>query len=284
MLLLLLTLGVVLLMPVGHSSYAEGLVSLPQEAYIRAGTDGVISEVLAQDGEMIMADKPILRMENLQLATDRDILLARQQETVARHREVLIQDRKQAEIFKAQSAAIESELADLGQQIDSLQLNSVVPGLVSLPLSSDLPGRYVKRGEVIGYVANLSQVTAQVVISQSAIDSVRNDLVEIRVRLKSRPDEVIRAQLLREQPQVTDRLPSRLLGSGAGGNVSVDVSNQSGVKSIDNIFQLEIGLPIKATGIYLGQRVYVRFIHSQQSIGRQLLTRFEQLLMRLTLA
>ena len=269
-----------LMVPIGYSTYAEGIVSLPENALIRAGTDGIVSRVLLADGEQVTAGMAILRLENLELETRQDILLARLDEASARQKDVLIQDRTQADIFKVKVSAIRAELNDIALQLKSLDVSSATQGVVSLPMASDLPGRFVRRGEVIGYVADLRQVSARVVIPQSGIDAVRSNTQQIKVRLKSRPDEILSAQFLRELPQATDQLPSRLLGTGAGGEVAVDARDESGVQTMSNIFQVEIALPVRDSGNYLGQRIYVHFIHAPESLGNQLLHKLKQVMLQ----
>ena len=103
----------------------------------------------------------------------------------------------------------------------------------------------------------------------------------IKVRLSSRPGETHTAQLIRELPQATDRLPSRLLGSGAGGDIAVDARDEKGVQTISNIFLVEIALPVKTvSGKYLGQRIYVRFIHEPESLGNQILNWMSQIILQ----
>ena len=265
-----------LLVPVGHSTYAEGIIKLPENALIRAGADGIVKQVLQKDGGVVDAGVTILTLENLELSTQKRILLAKLKESTSHQNNVLLQDRMQADIAKSKVLALKAELENIQMQIENLNVKSFSHGVMSLPMINDLPGRYVKRGEVIGYVADLRQVSAKVVIPQSSIDAVRRDSGLIEVRLKSRADEILTAQLIRELPQMTDQLPSRSLGSGAGGDIAIDARDSSGVQAMSNIFQVEIALPMRNTGNYLGQRIYVRFIHNKESLGKQLLQRINQ--------
>lgn len=269
-----------LMVPVGHSTYAEGIVTLPENAFIRAGADGIVTQVLLADGERVESGVPILKLENIELDTQRDILLARLEEARARQKDVFLQDRTQADIFKSKVSAIEAELRDIQVQLKSLEVSSSTHGVVSLPLASDLPGKFVSRGEVIGYVAELSQVSARVVIPQAYIDAVRRNTQSVEVRLRSRPGETLTAEFLREMPQATDRLPSRVLGSGAGGDVAIDTRDESGVQVMSNIFEVEISLPLRVSGNYLGQRIYVRFIHQRESLAKQFLHRWNHFMLQ----
>ena len=275
----LVVITVSLLVPAGNSTYAEGVVSLPENAYIRAGTDGIVTRILREDGTRVESGETVLLLENIELETRRDILMARLEEARARLKDMFLQDRTKSASLKARVSTLEAELEDIEAQIISLQVNTAAAGIVCLPLASDLPGRYVSRGEVIGYIADPDQVTARVVVHQSDIDQVRRQSRNIKVRLSSRPGETHTAQLIREVPLATDRLPSRLLGSGAGGDVAVDARDEKGVQTISNIFQVEIALPVKAaSGKHLGQRIYVRFIHEPESLGNQMLSWLSQIM------
>ena len=268
-----------LFVPVSHSTYAEGIVKLPENALIRAGADGIVKEVLLKDSETVEEGVTILKLENLELNTRRKILLAKLEEFSVRQKEALLLNRTQADIAKTKVLAIKAKLDDVQIQIEHLDVQSTTRGVVSLPMMDDLPGRYVKRGEVIGYIADLRQVNAKVVIPQSGIAAVRRDYRFIEVKLKSRVDETLNARLVRELPQMTDQLPSRSLGSGAGGDIAIDTRDAAGVQAMSNIFQVEITLPMRSKGNYLGQRVYVRFIHQRESLGEQLLQRIQQRLL-----
>jgi hypothetical protein len=55
----------------------------------------------------------------------------------------------------------------------------------------------------------------------------------------------------------------------------VDNRDATGVTALSNIFLVEIALPADLQGNYLGQRIYVRFIHPKKSLGYRLLRRFK---------
>jgi len=267
-----------LTIPVGHSTYSESVVSLPENALIRAGADGIVTRVEAPDGAPVARGEVILQLENLTLEAKRDGLLARLEEMRARQQQVFLQDRSQADILKTKVSAIEADIKDVQQQLESLKVVSAADGLVSLPTANDLPGRYISRGDVIGYVAGPGQASALVVIPQLDIDTVRRDMQAIEVRLSSRPTETLNAAFLRELPQGTDRLPNRMLGSA--GQVVLDTRDASGMQLLANIFLVEIALPLRMSGNYLGQRIYVRFVHQSESLGNRLLRRLDQFMLQ----
>lgn len=272
-------LALVMLVPVTHSSYAEGIVNMPEDALIRSGTDGIVLDVSVIDGAQVKADVPLLRLENIELDTRRDELLAKLDETRARQKQTLLDDRNQAEIFRARITAIETEVQDVQNQLESLQLKSPREGVVAWSRAEDLPGRYIRRGDILGYVSDFKYMTARVVVTQANIERVRRDTKNIQVRIKSHPGEVYEAQLVGEQPQVSERLPSRFLGSAGGGEVAIDVRDDEGLRTLSGIYALEILLP-GVPNMLVGQRVHVRFNHADTSLGRRIVEYLSRLLLQ----
>lgn len=265
-LIFLMLFCVGLFYPMGYSTYAEGIISLPENALLRASTDGVVTQVRVKDGSEVAQNQTIIELENLQLVANRQLAETRLSEIQAQLRAVFLTDRGEAEILKSKSAVIQAELADYNIQVSSLKLKSQVSGRVYLPNSSDMPGSYIRRGDIIGYVVNLTQVKAKVVIPQSRIEDIRRQSTGIWVRLESRPDQVLQAEMLREIPLATDQLPSRYLGTAAGGKFETDMRQQAGTQSMFNTFQVEILLPEQFSGHYLGQRIHVKFTHQKASL------------------
>jgi len=270
----------VLSLPLSHSTYAEGMISLPEDAFIRAGADGIVTSVHLEDGDPIEKDGMILKLENLALEARLDSLLARLEESRARQQEAFLKDRTQADILKVKIAALEADLEDVQGQLNSLVIAGGKAGIVSLPMASDLPGRYVQRGDVIGHIVGQGGNSALVVVPQADVDMVRQQLKTIEVRLGSQPGKTFSAEFLRELPQGTDRLPHRILGSGSGGLMAVDTRDESGRQLMSKVFLFEISLPPDLSESYLGNRLYVRFMHPEETLGKQLMRKFNQLLLQ----
>ena len=269
----------VLLVPVSHSTYSEGIVNLPENAFVRASYDGIVTQVPLADGNSVNKGDLIVKLEDIELEARMHSLLAQLEESRARQQAVFLEDRSQADILDARAASIEADITVAKEQLASLDVVSATAGVISLPLASDLLGRYVSRGDVLGYVAGKDQISALVAIPQLDIDTVRQDSTSVEVKLSSRASETFKAEFIRELPQATDRLPNRLLGSGSGGRMAVDARDETGKQLLTKIFLVEIALPLELSGSYLGQRIYVRFVHANESVARRLLHRLNQLLL-----
>ncbi len=264
--------------PLRHSTYAEGIVSLPEDALIRAGADGIVTRVLARDDQPVEKGQIVIQLENLELEAKLETMQARLEETRARQQQAFLQDRSQADIFKAKVSAIVADIKDVQDQLENLAVVSATGGVLSLPGADDLPGRYISRGDVIGYAAGSGQTSALIVIPQEGIDAVRRNMQAIEFRMSGSPGELYRAEFLRELPLGTDRLPDRLLASSD--QVIVDNRDASGRQLLSNIFLVEISLPRDSSEYYPGQKLHVRFVHPSESLGTRMLRGLDRLMLQ----
>jgi len=136
-------------------------------------------------------------------------------------------------------------------------------------MDSDMDGRFFRKGELLGYVVNFPLNTIRVVVPQDTIGLVKDQTHRVDVRLAERIEESFKAEVLREVPAATEKLPSVALGLVGGGEVAVDPSDEQGVKAFESVFQLDLKLPDHAQMHNIGERVYVRFDHGRVPLGEQ---------------
>jgi len=141
----------------------------------------------------------------------------------------------------------------------------------------DLPGRYLKQGELIGYVAQRDAPTiVRAVVSQNDIDLVRAGVVRAAVRLADQVAQVYPATLVREVPAARDQLPSAALASSGGGTIAADPRDPHGAKALASSFQFDLLLPREVRSANYGERVYVRFTHPAEPLAQQWYRRLRQ--------
>ena len=71
---------------------------------------------------------------------------------------------------------------------------SPAAGTFLVPNPQDIDGRFVRRGEVVGYVVEPSVITVRVTVSQSEADLVRLRTRDVSIRLPENIDEILPAQ------------------------------------------------------------------------------------------
>jgi len=100
----------------------------------------------------------------------------------------------------------------------------------------------------------------------------------VRIRLAEQLDRPLTAKISREMPMATHRIPSAVLGTMGGGLLAVDPADNSGTKTLDQVFHIELTFDTPVDR--LGGRTYVLFDHGSEPIGLQWYRRVRQLLLR----
>jgi putative peptide zinc metalloprotease protein len=258
---------------------AEGVVWVPEEAQVRAGTDGFIQSVLAvSDGEVVRG-QALVQAEDPFLTTNVAVLEAQLQELGAQYDEAIVSDRVKAAMIAEEMLAAEANLKRSREREKDLVWYSPGNGRFVLPNAADLPGRFVNKGELVGYVVEPKAMTVRVVLSQDDIAQVRKNSKSVQVMLANWGASPLLARIRREVPSGSPDLPTAALGSTGGGNFAVDPRDNKGVRALTRVFQLELELPAAVQSPYLGSRVYVRFDHGYEPVGFQLYRSFRRLLL-----
>jgi putative peptide zinc metalloprotease protein len=274
--LLALTLATLLfLLPVPSRTRAEGVVWLPERSQVRAGSEGFIRRILALPEAHVEAGDALIELEDPLLRAHVRVLEAELRAIRARHYALLTTNRIQAEILAEEVATVEANLARTRERADALILRSPGPGTFVVPRAQDLPGRFVRQGELIAFVTDFSTPTARVVVSQADIGLVRERTRAVEVRLAERIARPIPARILREVPAATNRLPSRALGTAGGGRFPVDPSDPEGTATLERVFQFDLELPAQV--VHIGGRVHVRFDHGREAVATQSYRLFRRL-------
>jgi putative peptide zinc metalloprotease protein len=273
-------LALLLLVPAPLRTTSEGVIWLPEEAIVRAGGDGFIRSVATPPGSLVAPGTTLVQAEHPDLAAEIAVGRAQLEALRARLDSEQFTDRVKAGVTRQEIALKEQQIARAEERLAALTVASATAGTFRVPRADDLPGRYVKRGDVIGFITPAHASLARVVVPQADIELVRNRLDAVEVALPGRVWEPLPARLVREVPAASERLPSRALALEGGGRFAADPS-QSGEnpRTLERMFQFDLALPEGAVEEGFGGRVFVRFDHGAEPLGWQWWRRGRQLLL-----
>lgn len=278
--LLITVSATIFYVPVPFWTRVEGVVWLPEQAQIRAGADGTVQRLLVTPDSTVQAGAALVTLEDSFLDANIDVLEARLAELDARHDAVATTDRVAAELIDEERATVRAAYGQALEQAAELVVRSPGAGQLIITQPQDLPGRFVHKGELIGYVAAPPDAGVRVVVSQSDILLIRQRTVGVEVKLASRPRRTLDAVIEREVPAANYVLPSKALGAAGGGRIAVDPSDEQGTKALEKVFQLDLALLDEVPGANFGERVYVRFAHGDMPLGKQWYWMGRQLFLR----
>ena len=269
-----LTLAAVLValigfVPVPYRSGAEGVVWIPEDAIVRAGTEGFVERIVTPSGTRVEPGTPLVTLSNPPLTTHEKISAAYVTELEARRVQYLSSNLVKADIAQDELGQARERLARARSELAELVIRSRAAGTFIVPAPEDLPSRFVRKGELLGYVVEPDRMTVRTVVSQTIIDLVRSRTEGAAVRLSDNVAAVVPASIKRIVPGASEQLPARQLGSGGGGKIATDPTDSQGLTALQKVFQIDLEIPQQPAPVKLGGRAYVRFDHGWAPLAVQ---------------
>jgi putative peptide zinc metalloprotease protein len=278
--LVVAVLLILFVVPAPSWTRAEGVVWVPEEAQVRAGTDGFVERVVATPDSVVARGDALIEAADPLLPTQVAVLEAQLLELEVKYDALMLEDRVQAALVREEMVAATAALARSRERAAELMLKSGASGRFVLPNAGDLPGRFVAKGQLVGYVVEPKVLTVRVAVGQDDIARVRERIRDVEVMMTEWGASPVQATIRREVPGGSQQLPTAALGSGGGGPFAVDPRDRQGVTALERVFQLELVLPEELRSPYLGARVFVRFNHGFEPIGLQAYRALRRLFLR----
>lgn len=273
-----LAIALTLLIPMPLTTNVEGVVWMDDKAQIVAANDGFVAEVLVPSGEPVIGNTPLIRMEDERLTAKFNSLQADLEELQVVYGTALQINKLRVAMVSEDIAALSAQIQQARIQLHDLLIHSRAPGqFIIADDARELIGRYFKKGDVLGYVLDNRQPRVRVVIEQDRIDLVRSRRPSAKILLAHQLSVPLIGTLLQEVPAASTKLPSLALGAAGGGAISVDMNDKTGYTSTDNVFQLDLALPVDTVTAGIGARVYVRLHHGKEALWLQLKRNVQQL-------
>jgi putative peptide zinc metalloprotease protein len=189
-------------------------------------------------------------------------------------------DRVRWEIARAALKTAREELEYAHARRKELTIVSPTSGqFVLATAAQDLPDRFVRKGQEIGYVVPPATVRARVLVAQEDIDYVRTRTVRVRAKLAGRLYDTYDATILREMPKATDEVANLALSTLGGGRAALDPTEAEKSRTLQTWFQFELELP-GTQAFVIGEHVYARFEHPPEPIAWRMYRAVRQLFLK----
>ena len=264
------------LVPLPFHSVHQGVVWLPDEAIVRAEVSGHVAQVQRAPGAAVAAGDILLQLENLPLQAELGQAAALVVQAEARLRKAQVDEQVKVAPLLADLQARQARLADAQRRVLALEVHAGAAGRWVPQATTELQGRHVQRGAVLGHVVAGPSQRVRAAIPQEDMDLINAHLEAVQVRLPGRPAQVLDARLLRQVPGGERLLVSAALGTGGGGAIAVDPAREGGTTPLQRVFDLELGLAQPVPSAVFGERVDVRFDLGHAPLGWQWFLRLRQ--------
>ena len=259
----------IFLVPLPSWTRTEGIVWVPEESLVRAGAAGFVKRVVAEPDAVVSSGDLLIECEDPLLKAEGQVFRAQFNALQARYDAEILTDRVKAKVTQEELNHARANLARSEERFHELTVRSLSDGTLVFPRVEDLPGRYLRQGELIAYVLNIDRPTVRVVVPQTDVDLIRNRTRRVEVRLVERIGEVIPAVVKRTTPGASERLPSTSLGSSGGGKIATDPRDPQGTKTLEKVFSVDVELSQPAGPVNVNGRVYVKFDHGFEPLSVQ---------------
>lgn len=264
--------------PLPHHTLAEGVVWLPEESIVRAGTDGFVVAQGAVTGQRVRAGEVLFTLSDPELTTRIAQLAHRRDGAVTRYRIDLVENQAHRVVSALELQQADAELARERQRAQGLFAASRTSGRLTVP-ESDLVGTFRQKGDVLAFVPEGAARIVRVTVTQDDVGLVRHALRSASALIAADRSRSWPARIVREVPQGTSELPSRALGEAGGGSAVTDPGDPQKQKAVDRRFQFDLALPADAPTAAIGAHVTVRFAHTWEPLAAQAWRRLKQLLL-----
>jgi putative peptide zinc metalloprotease protein len=280
-----LAIGVLFLLlfvlPVPHWTRTEGVTWPSDRSQVRAGADGFVVELLAAPGTRVSAGQRLIVLQDPAADARVRLLEANLKELESQLQAARTMDRVQTEVIREAIEASTGALNLARDRLAELVILSPRDGSFILPQPEDLPERFVRKGQLLGYVTQPDDtVTLRVAVSQDHIGRVRDHVRGVSVMPADWTARSIQGELKREVPGGAMRLPTAALGVMGGGRFAVDPRDPDGRATIERVFEMEVSLGNEVPADYLGRRMHVRFDHGYEAVGFQVYRALRQVFLK----
>jgi putative peptide zinc metalloprotease protein len=264
------------LLPLPYATIAQGVVWIPDRAEVRAKAEGFVTDVLAEPGAQVSAQRQLVALADPILSAKVAVTQAQLTEMQLRFDAIKQTDRVQAEVLQEQVQRLTGTLASYLTREQDLTVTSTQDGRFVLPHAEDMPGRFLKRGDLLGYVIGDNDLVVRVVVPQADVDLVRQRTVRVDAYFAENLERPVPARVRREVPAAQNDVPSLALTTQGGGPIVLDPSRTQKPQSLFSMFQFDVDLTEPVPPRMAGARVYVRFDHGREALAWRVMRALRQ--------
>lgn len=262
--------------PMPFHSVHQAVVWLPDEAIVRAEASGTVMSSAPAAGSAVQPGQTLLRLEDPRQTAELAVAAAAVAQAEAQLRQAEVDEPARAEPLRAELASRRARLAEAGRRHAALVIAAATAGRWVPAAATELPGRFVKRGEVLGYVVGGPSARVRTAVVQEDLDLIRSRLRAVQVRLGYDVPTVLAAQVRRQVPGGEFQLVSAALGTTGGGEIAVDPAQPGGTQALRRVFDIELQLDVTPAVAVFGDRAWVRFDLGDAPLAWQAFLRLRQ--------
>ncbi len=277
---IVLLIAGVLSIPVPTVTYLDGVILTSKSGQVIAKTSGFVLNSDIDSNGFVDENQLIFELEDRELDARKAALKARLNELKIELITAQRKSRVRAEMIKKDIEATQKEFELVAEDISRLKIYAPSYGKFVYKDFREIKGRYIRKGELLGYIVNSNDLVVKAAIEQSRIGLLETYETKAEFRLAQNPDIVYKSEITRQTPQATLDIPSPTLGVMGGGYLAIQAGDRTGTKLIKEVFLIDLSIPENLKLETIGGRAYVLLNHGNLSIASQMYLYVNQLFLR----
>ncbi|MEM9027337.1 MAG: HlyD family secretion protein, partial [Pseudomonadota bacterium] len=267
--------------PVPHRGVLQGVVWMPEQARMVAGSSGLVEDVPATDGVHLTQGDIVAVSSSDALSARIAGLKARIDELEARVGLALTDSPSQAYQVNQHLTHARRMLSVAEAQAAALVVRAPRAGRFVAVADGAVKGKYLRRGDVIGFVIDGdAPVIVRLAVSEFDADLVRAFQGKADVRFSDDLGAVYPAQVMRELPLAGNTLPSKAISTQGGGPFQLNPDPENPLRTVGRIVTFELVVPDGPVLSRVGTRAFVRINYGARPLLWQLYRPARQLILR----
>lgn len=276
-------LALVCAVPLPFASVVQGVVWLPEQARVRAETDGFIQSIHVHDGQSVRTGQLLFTLSAPLLEPERARLAGRITALDTERYKAMRADPSGAVGFEYELNSARSELARIEERLAHLEIHANVDGVAVINHADDLIGHFAKQGALLAHLLTPEPNVVRVAIPQEQASLVQGSARAVSVRLAESLGQVFSGELLRDVAGTVPKLPSAALGDRGGGAIVTDPDDKLGLTPAHGVVLADVRLsstPAELAQVRIGGRAWVRIDHGLAPLALQATRRLQQQFLR----
>ncbi len=249
------------LFPLPSRFRAPGLLEAIQYVRVVNQAPGYVKTLLVHSGTRVEKGTALIKMTDRELDIEIDRVNAQKKEARALQMQAMSRAVEDLKPIRKRLETITARLADLARQKQELIVRARQTGVWVAPPASELEGKWLPKGFLLGEIVGGSKFRFSSVVSQDdAADLFVDGIQKAQVRLYGQEGGDIGVEKFEIVPYQHDKLPSAALGWLGGGDVAVSMSDDTGLKTSEPFFLIFADVkPNPAVLFFHGRSGKIRF-------------------------
>jgi putative peptide zinc metalloprotease protein len=272
----------ILLLPLPDRSIQKALWTLDQKSLAKARADGFVPLMMDNQNTRLTLEDPSISLQLARIDSRQQALQARQQQALQNDLNLAKQLTDEIETLQSEKALFQERAEELVVGLTSLNLtNNAILGnetqakvntAVQWINAHNLPGQWVKKGQLLGVAQSQKSASLQLVVNQTIAGRINAEPAQFFSALSK---QLLLSTLERQTPMAIDELPSAGLSQARGGGIETDPLDQKHLRPLHPSFKFDLK-PTHNPPVIHGTVTWVVVDFGYSIVAKQLLRGFQE--------